>query len=104
LQSKNAAALSFYVIITVLMAILLTPISWPIGMIVWIMLEMGILLAIVVWHSKIIVYTCPSCGNSFSASAIVDFFSPHGVGGGGWKYLKCPRCGKMVKALAKERQ
>jgi len=104
LQKKNAAVLLSYLIITVLAAILLTPISWPIGMIVWIILEMGMLLAIAVWHSKITVYICPECGNSFSTSAIIDLLSPHGIGGGGWKYLRCPRCGKMVKALAKERQ
>lgn len=53
-------------------------------------------------------YRCANCGNAFEISVATDLVSPHGIGGtGGWKYLKCPECGRrsraaVLKKLAEE--
>jgi DNA-directed RNA polymerase subunit RPC12/RpoP len=44
-------------------------------------------------------YRCASCGNEFEISIATDLVTIHGVGKDrGWKYLKCPRCGKWSRA------
>jgi DNA-directed RNA polymerase subunit RPC12/RpoP len=93
-----------YLIITIVSAILLTPISWPIGLIAWVAIEVVLLLAVITWHSRTTVYSCPNCGANFNISPLTDLVSPHGTKGGGWKYLRCPACGKMVKASMRERK
>jgi hypothetical protein len=66
---------------------------------VWIALVAGGMLLLVLWHKKSTAYHCPKCGNEFEISFLTDFFSPHGVtkDGGGWTYLKCPRCQNRTK-------
>ncbi len=95
---KTLAVIIAYVLITVVGAIILAPIIWPVGFVIWIIMEMALLFALVSWHSSMTVYTCPNCGATFSVSPIKDLAAPHGPQNGGWAYLRCPRCGKMVKA------
>jgi DNA-directed RNA polymerase subunit RPC12/RpoP len=66
---------------------------------VWVAIVGGGLLMLVLWHKKSTAYHCPRCGNEFELSFLTDFFSPHGVtkDGGGWMYLKCPRCKARTK-------
>lgn len=64
------------------------------------------LFQLVAWHSYHFGYRCGNCGNEFSIGVLKDFISPQGAGKrGGWKLLRCPRCGKITKAhvLAIER-
>jgi hypothetical protein len=66
---------------------------------VWLAIVAVGLFMLVLWHKKSTAYHCPKCGNEFEISFLVDFFSPHGVNkdGGGWTYLKCPRCHNRTK-------
>jgi DNA-directed RNA polymerase subunit RPC12/RpoP len=55
---------------------------------------------LVLWHARTFGYRCRSCGNEFEISLLVDFISPHGLGfGGGWKLLRCPKCGRWTRAF-----
>jgi uncharacterized C2H2 Zn-finger protein len=86
---------------TLISALILTPISWPFGFSLWVIIVLVSLLAMVRWHSMVSVYHCPECGHVFSISMVTDLFSPHGIGGcGGWKLLTCPKCGSYVHAHA----
>lgn len=102
-MNKTALVLLFYLAVTILTALLLAPVAWPIGLAVWVILDMFLLLGVVAWHARATVYTCPECGNTFTISLATEITSPHGIKGGGWKHLRCPRCGKTVKASVKER-
>jgi hypothetical protein len=58
------------------------------------------LLALVGWHARTFAYRCRSCGNEFDIPMLMDFISPHGPGrGGGWKLLRCPKCGRWTRAF-----
>ena len=84
---------------TLISALVLTPISWPFGFSLWVIIVLVSLLAMVRWHSIVSVYRCPECGHMFSISMVTDLFSPHGMGGsGGWTLLTCPKCGSYVRA------
>jgi hypothetical protein len=65
----------------------------------WIALVAGGMLLFVLWHKKSTAYRWPKCSNEFEVSFLTDFFSPDGVtkNGGGWTYLKCPKCGNRTK-------
>jgi DNA-directed RNA polymerase subunit RPC12/RpoP len=88
-----------FIATTLISALILTPISWPIGFSLWVTIVLASLLTVVRWHSIVTVYRCPECGHIFSISMVTDLFSPHGIGGsGGWKLLTCPKCGSYVRA------
>lgn len=54
---------------------------------------------LVVWHARTFAYRCRNCGHEFEISPWVDLISPHGLGKeGGWKYLRCPKCGQRTRA------
>lgn len=72
----------------------------PADLYVWFIILAGSLFLLVRWHAKNFAYRCFKCGNEFEISIFTDFISPHGLGkGGGWKYLKCPRCHQRSKAI-----
>lgn len=76
-------------------AILLLPVYWP----VWFIVVIGGLFLLVRWHTKNFAYRCSECGHEFEISAFTNFISLQTLGkGGGWKYLKCPKCQKRAKA------
>ena len=102
---RTLFVLLIYLSATVVLAIILTPLVWPVGLTIWVLIALWSLLAVVRWHARNTVYRCPACGNEFSISSFTDFVSPHGVSeGGGWKLLTCPRCGRYVKASAQSRE
>ena len=58
-----------------------------------------LLFSLVVWHARTFGYRCEKCSNEFTISAFTDLISPSGINkSGGWKYLKCPKCGQRSKA------
>jgi DNA-directed RNA polymerase subunit RPC12/RpoP len=58
------------------------------------------LLLLVGWHARAFAYRCRNCGHEFAISLLTDLVSPHGPGrGGGWKFLRCPRCGRWTRAF-----
>ncbi len=58
------------------------------------------LLLLVGWHARTFAYRCRNCGHEFAISPLTDLVSPHGPGrGGGWKLLRCPKCGRWTRAF-----
>jgi DNA-directed RNA polymerase subunit RPC12/RpoP len=83
-------------------AVILSPIVWPFGFIIWLVTApVGTLFLLVRWHARSTAYRCPVCGNEFEISTLTDLASPHAFGK---KYLKCPRCGnrRWMQVLIKE--
>jgi DNA-directed RNA polymerase subunit RPC12/RpoP len=81
--------LVFYIVLVIAISVWLAPQY----MILSILLGAIGLLLLVLWHNRTFAYRCSSCGNEFEISALLNFFSPHGIDNeGGWKYLKCPSC------------
>jgi len=76
-------------------AIALIPINEPYGFIAWLIIVLGGLLLLVGWVNRHFGYRCRSCGHDFEISLFVNLVSPHGMG---WKYLKCPDCGRRTRA------
>lgn len=93
--SKSLLLIGIYVAAISVTAFLLLVTYWYI----WLALVAGGLFLLILWHKKSTAYRCPRCGNEFEISFLTDFFSPHGVTntGGGWMYLKCPRCQNRSK-------
>jgi hypothetical protein len=58
------------------------------------------LLLLVGWHARTFAYRCRNCGSEFAIPILMDLVSPHGPGrGGGWKFLRCPRCNRWTRAF-----
>lgn len=68
------------------------------GGLVWVVIVVGCLFLLVRWHAKSTAYRCANCGHEFEISPVTDLISPHGIGNGGWKYLKCPHCSQRMRA------
>ena len=64
----------------------------------WAVIAIGGAFLMIRWHAQNTAYRCRLCGHEFEISIVTDAISPHGPGGGGWKYLRCPQCGKRTKA------
>ena len=98
---NTGTALIAFVATAIISALILTPLHWPLGFALWVVIAAASLLLVVRWHAENTVYRCPECGQLFSVGALTDLVSPHGLGrGGGWKLLTCPRCGSHVRARA----
>jgi hypothetical protein len=93
--AKSLLFIGIYVAAISITAFLLLTTYWY----VWFAIVSGGLFILTLWHKKSTAYHCPRCGNEFEISFLTDFFSPHGVTkeGGGWTYLKCPRCQNKSK-------
>jgi hypothetical protein len=66
----------------------------------WLMAVVVGLFLLVRWHTRAFGYRCRNCGNEFEISMLMDFVSPQGLGrGGGWKCLRCPKCGRWTRAF-----
>lgn len=69
------------------------------GLVVWVVLVVGGLLLLVGWHARTFAYRCRNCRYVFKISFWTDLISPHGPSKeGGWKYLRCPKCGQRTRA------
>lgn len=77
-------------------------IYWPAGFVVTVL---GALL-LIAWHRNTTAYQCLHCGNAFEISFLTALVTPHGISRNpdgtarGWKYLRCPHCGKRSRATA----
>ena len=78
-------------------AFLLMPRS-ALGALAWAILVILGAFLLIRWHAKNTAYRCRNCGHEFEISIFTDAISPHGPRGGGWTYLKCPRCGTRTRA------
>jgi DNA-directed RNA polymerase subunit RPC12/RpoP len=93
--TKSLLFIGIYVAAISITAFLLLTNYWYI----WLAFVAGGMLLLVLWHKKSTAYHCPKCGNDFEISFLTDLVSPHGVtkDGGGWIYLKCPKCQNRSK-------
>lgn len=89
---RTAVYLLVYVSALIAGAILLIPVKWPAGFILW-LLTLGVagMLLLVAWHSRSFAYRCANCQHEFEIPFLSDLTSPNSSRG---KYLKCPQCGK----------
>ena len=80
-----------------LMAALFVPTSWPVRILIWLMLVtmVGIALAIVKVHADTALYRCPRCHDEVRILSVTDLLSPHILDK---KLLKCKGCGRRVWA------
>ena len=95
---KAAVYLAAYIIAVGGGAFLLLPMG-SVGALVWAVVVVCGLFLLVRWHAKSTAYRCTNCGHEFEISLLTDLISPHGIGNGGWKYLKCPQCGRRTRAV-----
>ncbi len=97
---KTIIYLIIYLSSIVIAAILLLPIYWYI----WVLIIVSGMIILAFWHAQKAHYHCTNCGNEFQVSILTDLISPQGLGRDnsgktyGWKYVKCPSCGKRMKA------
>jgi len=95
---RTALYLAGYIIVISSGAFLLLP-KGSVGALLWAVIVIGGLFLLVRWHVKSTAYRCTNCGREFEISLFTDLISPHGIGNGGWKYLKCPQCGRRMRAV-----
>ena len=75
----------------VVTAVILIPVAWPFGLVVWLALVSGGLFLLARWHASNTAYRCPACGHEFEISVYTDFVSLQVPDK---KYLRCPQCGE----------
>jgi len=89
---KVAAYILLRLAIMAVTAVILIPLAWPVGLVVWLAVIVGgSLFLLVRWHAGSTAYRCPSCEHEFEISVFTDLISPQVPDK---KYLKCPQCGK----------
>jgi len=96
-RKEAAAYVTPYIAVLAAGALLLMPGGVP-GAVVWVAIVVGGALLLIRWHARNTAYRCRDCHHEFEISVLTDATSLHGTGGGGWKYLKCPQCGKRTRA------
>jgi DNA-directed RNA polymerase subunit RPC12/RpoP len=93
---RTAVYIGLYVALVIGGAVLWLPDQWYL----WLLLVAGGLVLLVRWHARRFAYRCGHCGHEFEISAWTDLASPQGIGKeGGWKLLRCPRCGERSRAV-----
>ena len=90
--------LALYLAAIVLGAAFIIPRSWPAGFVVWLFIVFTGMLLLVRWNARNTGYRCRHCGHEFEISMRTALISPHGSSGGGWTYLRCPRCDRRSRA------
>jgi len=95
---KGLWYLAAYLAMVVGTAVLLIDVDWPVGFVVWLVLDFAAVALLVRSNARHSGYRCPLCGHEFEVSAFTELVSPHGTGGGGWTYLRCPRCDRKSRA------
>jgi hypothetical protein len=72
----------------------------PANLLLWPVVLLGPLFWIILWHTRNFAYRCRNCDNTFEISFWQNMLTPHSPDGkgGGWKYVKCPRCKNWSRA------
>ena len=87
---RTAIYLLLYVATLLAGGILLIPVKWPLGFVLWlVIIAGGGILLLVAWHSRHFAYRCAACEHEFEISFLQDLASPNSSRG---KYLKCQSC------------
>ena len=98
-QSKSLLYAVAFAAVAVIGAALFLSTRSVAGFVVLVVLVGG-LPFLVVWHARTYAYRCRNCGHEFEISPWTDLISPHGLSKeGGWKYLRCPECGQRTRAM-----
>jgi DNA-directed RNA polymerase subunit RPC12/RpoP len=93
-------ALAGYLAGISLASVIIFLLEWPLGMVLWLGLVLAATVLLARWNSRHSGYRCRHCGHEFEISTLIELVSPHGTGGGGWKYVRCPRCDRLSRAKA----
>lgn len=96
-QARTGLYLIVYVAVLTVGAFILMP-KGASGSAAWAVIVVIGAFLLIRWHARNTAYRCRDCHHEFEISVVTDAVSPHGTGGGGWKYLKCPQCGKRTRA------
>jgi len=98
-RRKNILHIAAFVAVVILGAVILSANRSVFSMIVYGIIVLGSLFLLVSGHARTFAYRCVECGHVSEISVWKDLVSPHGVDKeGGWKYLRCPSCGRRRKA------
>jgi len=96
---KNILRITAFVAVVILGAVILSANRSVFSLIVYGIVVLGGLFLLVSWHARTFAYRCVGCRHVFEIPVWKDLVSPHGVDKeGGWKYLRCPSCGRWMKA------
>jgi DNA-directed RNA polymerase subunit RPC12/RpoP len=99
-QLKALLYVAAFVAVVVIGGALLLGTRSVVGLAAWVILVIGGLLLLVGWHARAFAYQCRNCGHEFAISLWMDLISPQWPGKeGGWKYLRCPQCGRRSWAM-----
>ncbi|MBE0481738.1 MAG: hypothetical protein IBX68_12275 [Dehalococcoidia bacterium] len=96
---RSVAFSILFSLLTAISGVFLVRYSWPAGLIIWGVASLAGMLFLVRWHAGRFGYRCRECEYDFEISTFTDLISFQGPGDGGWKYLKCPRCGRRSRAI-----
>ena len=89
---RAGAYIALTLVVIAATAIMLIPVAWPVGFVVWLAIFVsGSLFLLVRWHANNTAYRCPACDHEFEISVLTDFASRQAPDR---KHLKCPQCGK----------
>jgi len=88
----------------IMAAALLIDIDRSEGFGAWLAIAFAGVFVLAWWNARHTGYRCQHCGHEFEVSMWTELVTFQGMGGGGWKYVKCPQCDRRsrAKVLARE--
>ncbi len=99
-RRSDVRAMVVYVLSTSIAAGVLASVRFPSGLVVWVVLVLTSTTLLVHRNARRSGYRCLHCGYEFQVTTWTELISFQGMGGGGWKYLRCPRCDLKSRAKA----
>jgi DNA-directed RNA polymerase subunit RPC12/RpoP len=103
-RGAGIRVLVLYLAIVLAASVIIVWLPGTAGFVLWMAIVLFATVMLARWNARHAGYRCAHCGHEFQISTLTELVSPHGRGGGGWKYLRCPRCDRKSrsKTLAKQ--
>jgi hypothetical protein len=99
-QRTGFIVLGVYLAVLAVTSLVMFVLPLPAGFMVWLLFVLLGTFGLARWNARHSGYRCAHCGHEFEISTLTELVSPHSSGGGGWKYLRCPRCDQKSRARA----